>query len=229
MKQVFAALIFAAVSFFAVAQAPASPAAVPTTLPAASKPISGKPGAAPVLNKTATPAVPAAPTKPAWVELTAMQQQALRPLEASWSVINEAQKRKWLELSKNYQKLSPVEQTTMHGRMVEWVRMSPQDRAAARLNFAKTKELSKELTGDEKKARWESYQALSPVEKAKLAANASKPSGAATAVKPVEMQKLAATPKIAPILPKPPMTTPVRSAAEQTPTSALAPALAPAN
>ena len=84
----------------------------------------------------------------------------------------------------------------MHSRMNEWVAMSPQDRAAARLNFAKTKELSKQLTPDEKKAKWETYQALSPEEKAKLAAKGSpKPTGAATAVKPVPTQKLAVTPK----------------------------------
>lgn len=90
----------------------------------------------------------------------------------------------------------------MHSRMNEWVTMSPQDRATARLNFAKTKELSKQFTPDEKKAKWETYQALSPEEKAKLAANSPKPAGAATAVKPVPAQKLAATPKNLPPLPK---------------------------
>ncbi len=79
--------------------------------------------------------------------------------------------------------------------MNEWVTLSPQQRAQARLNFAKTKELSKQLTPEEKKAKWESYQALSPEEKQKLAAKASpKPTGAATAVKPVAPQKLAPVP-----------------------------------
>lgn len=148
-----------------------------------------------------------------------MQQQSLKPLAAIWPGISEPQKRKWLEVSKNYSKLSPAEQATMHSRMIEWVAMSPQDRAAARLNFAKTKELSKELTGDEKKAKWETYQALSPEEKAKLVANASpKPSGAATAVKPVAPQKLAVTPKNAPspLLLKLPTTKPVTTAADST-------------
>lgn len=148
-----------------------------------------------------------------------MQQQSLKPLAAVWPGISEPQKRKWLEVSKNYSKLSQAEQSTMHSRMIEWVAMSPQDRAAARLNFAKTKELSKELTGDEKKAKWQTYQALSPEEKAKLVANASpKPSGAATAVKPVAPQKLAVTPKNVspPLLPKLPATKPVTTAADST-------------
>lgn len=83
----------------------------------------------------------------------------------------------------------------MHSRMNEWVALSPQQRAEARLNFAKTKELSKQLTPEEKKAKWQTYQALSPEEKQKLAAKAAaRPAGAATAVKPVAPQKLAAVP-----------------------------------
>ncbi len=124
-----------------------------------------------------------------------MQQQTLKPLAASWDSISEPQKRKWLEISKNYHSLPPEGQTTMHSRMNEWVALSPQQRAEARLNFAKTKELSKQLTPEEKKAKWQTYQALSPEEKQKLAAKATvRPAGAATAVKPVAPQKLAAVP-----------------------------------
>jgi hypothetical protein len=149
-------------------------------------------------------------SKPVWAELNALQQQSLKPLAASWNGISEAQKRKWLEVSKNYPNLPAADQAVMHSRMNEWVAMSPQQRAAARLNFAKTKELSKELTPDEKKAKWQTYQALSPEEKAKLAAKATpKPSGAATAVKPVEPQKLAVTPKSVPTLPAVPAAAPV--------------------
>ena len=109
--------------------------------------------------------------------------------------MSEPQKRKWLEISKNYASLPPEGQATMHSRMNEWVTLSPQQRAQARLNFAKTKELSTQLTPEEKKAKWETYQALSAEEKQKLAAKASpKPTGAATAVKPVAPQKLAAVP-----------------------------------
>jgi Spy/CpxP family protein refolding chaperone len=183
MKQALAVLTFSALSFFAVAQTPAPVTPVPPK-PAASKAVTAKPVAV------------VSASKPGWAELTAQQQQALKPLTATWNSISEPQKRKWLEVSKNYPALPPADQATMHSRMNEWVAMSPQDRAAARLNFAKTKELSKQLTPDEKKAKWETYQALSPEEKAKLAAKASpKPAGAATAVKPVPTQKLAVTPK----------------------------------
>ena len=83
----------------------------------------------------------------------------------------------------------------MHSRMNEWVALSPEQRAEARLNFGKTKELSKQLTAEEKKAKWETYQALSAEEKQKLAAKAlPRPIGAAPAVKPVASQKLTTLP-----------------------------------
>lgn len=142
-------------------------------------------------------AAPAKPitTKPSWSDLTPMQQTALEPLAASWPTLSEAQKRKWLEISKNYPTLPAEGQATIHSRMNEWVALSPAQRAEARLNFAKTKELSKQLTPEEKKAKWQSYQALSAEEKQKLAEKAtSRPVGAAPAVKPVSPQKLTAVP-----------------------------------
>lgn len=144
----------------------------------------------------AVPGKPVAASGPDWSQLTPSQQQALAPLAPSWNTgMSDAQKLKWLEISKNYSKLSPKGQATLNSRMNEWVALSPQQRAQARLNFGKTKELSRQLTPEEKKAKWEAYQALSPEEKQKLAAKASpRPSGAATAVKPVAPQKLATIP-----------------------------------
>lgn len=132
---------------------------------------------------------------PSWAELTPSQQKALAPLASNWNTISEPQKRKWLEISKNYSSLPPEGQATLNSRMNEWVTLSPQQRAQARLNFGKTKELARQLTPEEKNAKWQAYQALSPEEKQKLAAKASpKPSGAATAVKPVAPQKLTKVP-----------------------------------
>ena len=141
------------------------------------------------------PLVKAPPSGPSWSELTPEQQQALLPLMSDWNGLSEPQKHKWLEISKNYRALTPAQKTKLSSRMSEWVALSPQQRAQARLNFGKTKELSRQLTPEEKKAKWNAYQALSPEEKQKLAAKANpKPSGAATAIKPVPPQKLAALP-----------------------------------
>ena len=75
--------------------------------------------------------------------------------------------------------------------MREWAALSPQQRSVARLNYAD----AKQLLQDDKKAKWEAYQALSPEAKQKLAAQQTKPVvGAAPAVKPVAPAKLATPP-----------------------------------
>lgn len=128
----------------------------------------------------------------AWAELTPAQQQALAPLAGTWASLSAAQKRKWLALARRYPRLPAEEQATLHSRMRDWVALSPQQRTQARLNFGETKTLSP----DDKKAKWEAYQALSPEEKRKLAAGAAaKPPATAAAVKPVPPQKLATVPK----------------------------------
>lgn len=130
-------------------------------------------------------------TKPSWSELTPAQQQALAPLAAKWDTVSETQKRKWLALSQNFPKLSADEKTKLHSRMTEWVALSPQQRTQARLSFGETKQLSP----DDKKAKWEAYQALPPEEKSKLAAGAAKPPATAAAIKPIAPEKLAVVPK----------------------------------
>lgn len=113
--------------------------------------------------------------------------------------MDEAQKRKWIAISANYPALDPIEQTKLHNRMTEWVSLTYQQRAQARLNFAK----SKQLSPSEKTASWQAYQALSAEEKQKLVNLAApKLAGAAIAAKPVPVQKLTAIPAIHPSLPQ---------------------------
>jgi hypothetical protein len=132
---------------------------------------------------------------PGWTELSATERSILQPLASSWNALTPGHKSKWRQMAKSYPSLPTEEQVKMQGRMKEWVALSPQQRNQARLNFAKTKELSKELTAEEKKAKWQAYQALSQEEKRKLAAKAPpKPVGAAATVKPVAAQKLATVP-----------------------------------
>ncbi len=132
---------------------------------------------------------------PAWAALTPLQRQALAPLASTWDKLNAGQQRKWLEVSRNYPALPPTDQAKMHGRMSEWVALSARERSAARLNFAATTEIAKELSPQEKKAKWDAYQALSQDERKKLAEQASRPRvGAAPATRPVAPQKLAALP-----------------------------------
>lgn len=156
----------------------------------------------------------AATVSPGWHRLSVTQKQALAPLAGTWDTLSKAQQRKWLELSKNYPQLAATEQAKMHERMTEWVALTPQERAQARLNFGKTTEIAKELSPAEKLARWQAYQALSAEERQKLADHAkTRPLGAAPAVKPVPAQKLAVVPPVATAKAKP-VETPA-AAAEQ--------------
>jgi len=132
-----------------------------------------------------------APTKPLWSELTALQQTALKPLETHWDFLTESHKRRWLALSRNYFSLSAEEQHTLHGRMTEWSALSGRERVQARLNFAEVKQLAP----NERKAKWEAYQALSEEDKRKLADNAPlRPRSTAVPVRPVPAQKLVQVP-----------------------------------
>ncbi len=155
----------------------------------------GTPTAAPATTTATTPAAAKAPspTRPDWSELSASEQQALAPLKSQWQTISPAQKRKWQALAKNFASMSGDERAKLHDRVKEWAQLSPQQRAQARLNFAETAQ----HTTDEKRAKWEAYQALSPEEKNKLAATFPlTPTGAATAVKKVAPHKLAASPAL---------------------------------
>ncbi len=191
------------------ASASAAPSAL-TTEPAAADNASVSPSSNPV-NTTSTPILPsqnitiqnafaplpadaaisktppAANNKPRWQDLTVSQQKALAPLAERWIDMPLVSKRKWLEISKNFDKLSSAEQEKSHLRMSEWVALSRKERTQARLTFVD----SKSMDAQQKAAHWQAYQELSDEEKRKLAqASQIKPTGATT-VKPQANNKLA--------------------------------------
>jgi hypothetical protein len=135
-------------------------------------------------------ATPSAKTT-TWRQLTPMQRQALAPLGAQWSALSAQQQAKWLTLSKNFTQLSVADQVTMHSRMADWVDLSPQQRNLARLNFNQFQYLAKE----DKKAKWEAYQALPTEEKRLLSAGTASPTkSAAPTIKPLEAHRQVQTP-----------------------------------
>ena len=122
-----------------------------------------------------------------WQSLQSSQKKALAPLAPHWAQISQAQKNKWLAMSNNFDNLSTKEQAILHERMAEWASLTPQQRAQARLNFNQTKTLD----ADAKKTQWEAYQALSPEDKKKLAAQQTTGiRGAATASKAASPNKV---------------------------------------
>lgn len=142
-------------------------------------------------SASAPKTTPSLPGRPLWMDLSESQQQALAPLAQLWPTMTEPHKRKWLAISQSFSQLTADEQSTVQGRMHEWAALRPQERTAARLNFADAQQLLQE----DKKAKWAAYQALSPEAKQKLAAQQNKPFvGAAPAAKPVASAKLASPP-----------------------------------
>lgn len=134
---------------------------------------------------------PVEPASRAWKELTALQKQALAPLGAQWNALSGQQQKKWLAVSQNFNQLTVTEQITMHSRMSDWVSLSPQQRNLARLNFNKLQNLPKE----DKKAKWEAYQALSAEEKRMLSAASMPPAkSAAPTAKPLPPHRVVETP-----------------------------------
>lgn len=129
--------------------------------------------------------------RPLWHELTSKQQEALQPLAADWNMLNAAHKRKWLALLKSNTEMSAADRATLRSRMNEWAGLSNQQRAQARFNFAEVKQ----VPVDERKAKWESYQALTDAQRRELAERASTSTRGATVVaRPVPLQKLAPLP-----------------------------------
>ena len=129
--------------------------------------------------------------RPAWHDLEPNQKIALAPLQKMWPKISDFQRQKWLVISKNYTSLSSEEQARIQGRMKEWVSLSIEERAVARLNFAEVNKLSE----DQKRVKWEAYQALEPDAKQKLLSQTLPlTKGAAIALKPTNKALLTVTP-----------------------------------
>jgi hypothetical protein len=129
--------------------------------------------------------------KPLWKELSSKEQIALGPLIANWDGMAGGQKSKWLSVAKDFDKLPASQQAKMHTRMTEWTALSPQQRAAARMNFAQNRESTDGLTPEQRKVQWDAYQLLSPEEKRKLAESAPKtnPAAAVSAARPQPVLK----------------------------------------
>lgn len=113
-------------------------------------------------------AQPPVDRSPTWASLTPLQKQTLAPLQADWASIDTSRKQKWIELAARFPTMPAEERRRVQARMAEWARMSPAERAGARLQFQE----ARRLPAEERQARWQAYQALSPEEKQTLAQRA---------------------------------------------------------
>lgn len=146
----------------------------------ASKPLLAQPA-------QASPGVGASAGSVPWGSLTAEQKRALKPLASQWRGLGSEHQRKWVALTENFNRMSEEEQTTLQGRMSEWAKLTPAQRNQARMNFHEVRR----VPSDEKRAKWEEYQALPAEERERLAGDRPKaPGGAAPALRPAPRNRI---------------------------------------
>ncbi|AQV93344.1 DUF3106 domain-containing protein [Cupriavidus necator] len=115
---------------------------------------------------TSPAAAQAANARPAWADLSPVNQRILAPLQPLWDNLPELNRHKWLRIAERYPKFSPAEQARLQARMAEWVKMTPQQRRLARENY----QITRSLPAEKKTEAWDKYQQLPEEQKKKLAA-----------------------------------------------------------
>lgn len=139
-----------------------------------------------------TPAASQSVAKPIWQELTPAQREALAPLASEWDTYDRDRKLKWLEVAKNFPQLSPEGRQRMHERMVQFSKLSPEEKRTARLNFQRAYELPME----QRQSLIQRYQELPPEKKQALADKArKKPEPPRATAAPAKKQDSGATDK----------------------------------
>lgn len=101
-----------------------------------------------------------------WEGLSAAQRSALAPMQQLWPSLDAQQQQQWLTLARDFEHKSPAERATLHERMNEWARMTPEQRERARAGFGQARSVS----AQEKRARWQQYQTLPDTERKRLGA-----------------------------------------------------------
>ena len=155
----------------------------------------------------ATPAVSALATAPTWQALTPSQQALLAPLERDWAKLGPTQRTKWLNATPMLATLPQPELARLHERMRDWSKLTPAERLDARIGF----QVAKQVDAEQRQAKWEAYQALTPEKRQELAEKAVARRQAQAVPSGHSAKPLTAQPKsnIVPAIPKLVAATPV--------------------
>ncbi len=111
--------------------------------------------------------------QPTWIELTAEQKEILAPLAGEWDQFEYSRRQKWLGIAERYPVMKADEQGRVQKRMVEWVKLSPEERKLAREKFKNLQKASPEHK-ESIKQKWQEYKDLPEEEKQRLQAEAAK-------------------------------------------------------
>lgn len=104
-----------------------------------------------------------------WDSLTPAQREALAPLSAQWQAMEPESQDTWAALARRFPTLSQTEQRRLQQRMQQWATLSPTEREAVR----RAHEQAQRVPAQDRAAKWERFQALSPDRKQALLERAS--------------------------------------------------------
>jgi hypothetical protein len=100
-----------------------------------------------------------------FTRLSTAQRTALAPLQPHWQELTPFQRQKWVEMAQRLPTLSADERERVRSRMLEWSRLSSQERRLARLQF---QDVRQQLSPAELQQRWAAYRGLSDDERSVL-------------------------------------------------------------
>lgn len=109
--------------------------------------------------------------QPSWVELTIEQREILAPLAGEWDQLEYTRRKKWLGIAERYPTMKAEEQARVQRRMVDWVKLSPEERKLAREKFKNLQKAPPEHK-ETVRQKWQEYKDLPEEERQRLQAEA---------------------------------------------------------
>jgi hypothetical protein len=139
-----------------------------------------------------------------WENLKSAQQKILKPLEDDWDYMSPDSRKKWIQVSNIYPKMSEQDQERLQSRMASWSNLSQKDRRLARDNYLS----SLKFPAEKKAEAWSAYQKLSDEQKKKLAqAETNKKKPTAASAPTLQQHPITQKSNLAPTLPASPAPT----------------------
>lgn len=132
-----------------------------------------------------------------WESLKPNQQKILAPLESDWDYMSPDSRKKWIQVSNIYPKMSAQDQERLQSRMASWSNLSQKDRRLARDNYLS----SLKFPAEKKAEAWNAYQKLSDDQKKKLAESEVKKKPTAANAPTLQQHPIKQNPTLTPIVP----------------------------
>lgn len=110
-------------------------------------------------------------SQPSWIELTTEQRSILAPLATEWDKMEGFRRKKWIGIAKRYPSMSVDEQARVQRRMIEWAKLTPDERKRARDKYLALQKAAPEQK-ESVKLKWQEYKELPESERSRLKAEA---------------------------------------------------------